>query len=217
MRILIVVLSLVVMAGCVTRPQMNREEWLATTSRTYQGVTKDQVLIAGEKLFRLADGDDFLIVHTDDGLYATRIWSVYLVLAAAMGTDYWTIKTAHVDGGIRASVQVNSQSQAITPMPTTGQDWTAGTTPMAGSPVMGTAIYDVFWARMDYLLGKSQEWMPCSVSNARMKQRVVWGTNEALCNSFNLKDAHPNPPPAPPCNAAKVAGVRNLTSSCEPH
>ncbi|AEC22239.1 hypothetical protein PT7_P003 (plasmid) [Pusillimonas sp. T7-7] len=62
---------------------------------------------------------------------------------------------------------------------------------MAGN-VPGTAIYDVFWARMDYLLGKNDKWMTCEEANSRVKAAITWGPNEALCNSFNMKDAAPD-------------------------
>lgn len=183
------------LVGCATpHPQLSREEWLSVTSRNYEGVTKEQVIGSAERLFRLADGDDFSIVHAEDGLYASRNWSAYVVIAAVTGTDYWQIKVTPDGNRIKASVQVNTQSQEVVPMATTNGAWTATTMPMAGSPVMGTAIYDVFWARMDYLLGKRSDWMNCRVADERVKQKVTWGTNEALCNSFNIKDETPTHP-----------------------
>ena len=76
-------------------------------------------------------------------------------------------------------------------MMVSGGAWTATSMPMSGSPVMGTAIYDVFWSRMDYLLGLRQDWMTCQMADERVKSGATWGTNEALCNSFNVKDAVP--------------------------
>lgn len=187
-----IVLLFIMLAGCATtRPQLSREEWLAMSSRHYDGITKDQVICAAEKLFRLADGDDFSIVHTEDGIYAVRNWIVYLVFAAGMGTDYWQLKVTTTDNGAKATVQVNTQAQSITPMATTSGAWTATTMPMAGTPVGGTAIYDVFWSRMDYLLGKRPDWMNCQMADERVKQGIAWGTNVALCNSFNVKDETP--------------------------
>jgi len=192
----IIILSLILfLMGCATpRPQLSREEWLAVSSRNYEGVTKDQALNAAEKLFRLADGDDFKIVHTEDGLYATRNWGAYMVIAFVAGTDYWQVKVTPTNNGIKAFVQVNTQSQGAMPMTTTDGAMTATMMPMSGSPVEGTAIYDVFWSRMDYLLGKRPDWMNCHCANERVKQGIVWGTNEALCNSFNMKDETPSAP-----------------------
>lgn len=183
-----------ILAGCATSgPPMSREEYLATTQRVYEGKTPDETLNAAEQLFRLADGDDFTFHHNDDALLAHRNWSIYIVLAATFGSDQWLIKAQEVDGGTKVSAQVGTSSGNIIPAPTTGGDMAAFGTPGGGSPVRGTAIYDLFWARMDYLLGKTDHWMTCAEADQRVKDGIVWGKNEALCNSFNMKDL---PPPA---------------------
>lgn len=181
------------LTGCAStpRPDLTREEFLTITSREYAGVSKDQVIGAAERLFRLADGDDFEIVHAHEGIHATRKWSAYLVIAAVIGTDYWNFLVSETASGVKARVQLNTQSQGVTPMATTASDWTATTMPMDGVPITGTAIYDVFWARMDYLLGKRPDWMTCEIADTRVKTGATWGSNEALCNSFNMKDAAP--------------------------
>lgn len=191
----VILVFVALLSGCAApQKQLTREEWLSTTTRTYKTNTKDQVIEAAEKVFRLADGDDFNIVHAEDGLMATRPWSVYLVLAAATGIDYWKVVVAPGEGFVKASVQVNTSMQTVSPMPTVGGDISVSTSPMSGSPVMGTAIYDVFWARMDYLLGVSESWMTCKVADQRVKDTLTWGTNEALCNIFNIKDNSPSSP-----------------------
>lgn len=192
-----IALFVMLLSGCAAPPpQMSREEWLAMAQRDYAGVTKDQALSAAEKLLRLADGDDFQITHTEEGISATRNWLAYLVIAAASGTDFWAIKATSIKDGVRVSMQVNTQSQAVTPMATSGSNWTATTMPMSGSPVTGTAIYDVFWSRLDYLLGKTTQWMTCEAADERVRQKITWGNNEALCNGFNMKDEHPQTPAA---------------------
>lgn len=193
------------LGGCAVQHQpQSREEWINTTTRNYIGMGKEQVLTATEKLFRLADGDDFKLTYTDDTVQATRSWTVYLVIAAAMGTDYWTIRANQTGDTVKVTAQVNTQSQAITPMPTTTSGtWTAGTMPMSGTPVMGTAIYDVFWARLDYLLGKTDEWMTCEQANKRVSDGITWGQLECLCNPFNIKDDLPE----------KLAALKQETSA----
>ncbi|WP_427183621.1 hypothetical protein ACL598_17530 [Bordetella bronchialis] len=188
---LIIVMLLGALAGCATQKQLTREEYLQTTQRTFQGKSAEDVYHAAEKLFRLADGDDFTFAYTDTSMTASRRWSIYLVLTAAFGTDTWLIQTKDVPGGVKVSVQVSTVAGSVVPMGTTGGDFTATGTPSLTNLVPGTAIYDVFWARMDYLLGLSQRWMTCEEAEARRKSGVVWGVNDALCNSFNMKDDVP--------------------------
>ncbi len=194
MKLLLVaaVSAAALLAGCAAKqPQLTREEYLKVTQRTYAGKSADDVFIAAEKLLRLADGDDFRFFHDDNSMIATRSWSIYLVLAATMGTDAWTIRAKDQEGSVRVSAALNTSSGSVLPMPTTGSDMSAGTTPGMGGNVPGTAIYDVFWARMDYLLGLSDKWMTCEESNRRISVGAVWGSNEALCNGFNVKDDLP--------------------------
>lgn len=192
MRLVAITAVAVLLAGCASnQPQMTRDEYLATAQRVYRDKTPDDVFHAAEKLFQLADGNDFQFHYTDDTMTASRRWSVYLVLAAAMGTDVWYVHTKPDGQGTKVSALVSTTSGAVAPMATTGGDWTAGSVPSGGSIVPGTAIYDVFWARMDYLLGKSDRWMTCKDADERLKSKAVWGTNEALCNSFNVKDQLP--------------------------
>ncbi|WP_425450309.1 hypothetical protein [Virgifigura deserti] len=189
----IVALLLITLAGCASPRTMSRDEWLQASTRTYTDVSKDQFFAAAEELFRLADGDDFQVAYPDaDQMVATRRWTVYMVLAFSMGTDTWLVRATDESDGLAASVAVSTGNSGAGPMMTTGGDWTVTGAPGAGAiPVQGTAIYEIFWARMDYLLGKSPDWMTCEEAIERAKTKVVWGNNEALCNLINVKDRTP--------------------------
>lgn len=192
-KIASVLFAALLISGCAAnKPKMSRQDWVDATSKVYQGKSKDDVLKSAERLFELADGDDFKIVHLEDGIYAERGWSIYFVIGFAVGADFWKVLATELNGETKVSVQVNTSAQGVGPTPTTGSAVGVGAYPMVGSPVMGTAIYDVFWARMDYLLGKRNTWMTCKESDERVEKKLVWGSNEALCNSFNMKDLAPN-------------------------
>lgn len=189
--------AIALLAGCALpkRQELTREEWLAVTRHTFPGVTKDQAISAAERVLKLADGDDVRVVHNEDGFVATRPWSAYLVLMAVFGMDTWSINVQPAETGSVVKLGVASQAQAMMPVPTARGDATAGTMPGTGAfTVNGTAIYDLFWARMAYLLGQRATWMTCIEADARVKAGTVWGTNEALCNSFNVKDETPEGP-----------------------
>lgn len=197
-KYLIVFICTIIFTGCVKpHPPLTRSQWIETTTREYSDVSNDQILTAAEELFTLADGDDFKFVHSEDSLYASRNWTVYVVLGMAQGTDYWLVKTSPTKTGIKVNVQVNRMAGMILPMPTTSAGMTASSTPMAGTPADGTAIYDVFWSRMDYLLGKKALWMTCKEADHRIEKKIVWGMNEQLCLSLNIKDNTPKQPMIP--------------------
>lgn len=180
------------LAGCAANhPKMSREEYLSTTQHTYDN-SPDEIFKASEKLFNLADGNDFQYSWTDDTLIANRKWSFYLVLAAGFGNDTWQIKTQKLsDGKTKVSVMVSTTSSSLMPMPTTGGDFSGGTTPSMANLVQGTAIYDIYWSRLDYLLGINKHWMTCKEADQKVKDKKVWGNNEALCNSLNMDDKLP--------------------------
>ena len=46
-----------VLVGCATPPQMTREQYLATTARTFE-VPAERAIQAAEQVLKLADGDD---------------------------------------------------------------------------------------------------------------------------------------------------------------
>lgn len=193
MRIVAIIICSLLLSSCVsTKPPLSRDEWLRMTTRTYEGVTKEQVLTAAERLFRLADGNDFMIAHSEEGFVASRNWSVYLVLAASFGTDVWQLRAAEYGTtGTKVSVSVSTQVGTVGAVATGSGGAAPMTTPAAGGAVNGTAIYELFWARMDYLLGRSPVWMDCRAANHQVSTGVVWGDNSALCSSFNIKDDAP--------------------------
>jgi len=181
--------------GCATkRPAVSREESLAMSSRVFPR-SKEQTLDAAQKVLLLSDGDDYQFQHSAAGFSAQRPWIVYLVLAAAVGTDFWAVRASGSADETRIELEVGASAQAVTPMATTSQGtWTAGSLPANASLVQGPALYELFFARMEYLLGLRADWPSCDWSNGRVKTGATWGTNEALCNSFNVKDKTPSGP-----------------------
>lgn len=105
--------ALMMLGGCATIPQPTREEFLNATTREFRGVTKEQALSAAERLFRLADGDDFRFSHTQDSLLAQRNWMAYAVIAAASGTDFWQVTATPLAEGVRVSAQVSVSASGM--------------------------------------------------------------------------------------------------------
>lgn len=188
------ILSAVLLAGCAAKPQLTRDEWLAVTTRYYPDTTVDQALATAEKVLRLADGDDFEIMHQPQALYGVRKWSVYLVLAADFGTDYWNVQAIPENGGVRMTLQVTRQKAAIVPLSTTDGAFTAGALPGAGTPAKGTVTYALFWDRLSYLLGETVDWVDCGAVKARyIETGQAWGSDDYLCSTLTINDKHPDP------------------------
>lgn len=178
--------------GCATPRAMSKSEWDSSLTRQFSDVTTDQVIAAARTVFELTDPADFQIVPTEHGIQATREWSWFLLIAATRGWDTWQLSTKQAGTGVEARVHLsvvtsdtNTFIAGTAAVPVTSSSQTAA--------FAGTAIYDVFWARVEYLLGKRADWMTCAESNSRVESGVVWGQNEPLCDSLTTTD-----PPAPP-------------------
>ncbi|MCB9965765.1 MAG: hypothetical protein H6855_06760 [Rhodospirillales bacterium] len=189
----ILILSSFFLSACATsKPKpLSREEYLQTTTREYTGFSQEEVISAAEEVLKLADGDDFIFSHTKNGFSATRNWSVYVVLAAAMGTDFWQFQAVPQGDIIKAEVIVSTSSSAISGAYMGNGIAAPMTIPAGSASVAGNALYDLFWSRLDYILGTSDKWRSCKEQAQLKKVGVIWGNDDGLCNSFNVKDMSP--------------------------
>ena len=181
------------LAGCATeRPPMSEADWNRMVSRDYPGKSAKQVLDAAEQLWRLSGGKRFTIEHGDSGLTATRHWQNYEPMVLITGVDDWTLDVTEAGGATHAKVSIRT-SQRHTTASLLGMTPATHTGPRVGGEVQGTSIYDLFWARMDYLLGVRSDWMSCAASDGQVSTGATWGQNDALCNGLNLPDESPKP------------------------
>lgn len=184
--------SVLALSACATSPPtLSRPEYLAATNREYPNRTPEQVIAAAEEVLKLDDGDDVKIADNPTGFVATRNWVMYLVLTDVFGVDTWVANTQPMGNGTKVNVQVGTQTSALMPLAASNGSVYEMNGPTIANPVQGTAIYDVFWARLDYLLGLRPDWMSCDEANNRVSNKITWGDNAALCNSFNVKDQTP--------------------------
>lgn len=196
MRWFVAVLLLLLAPACAARhPQLTREQWLGLTSRDYPGVSEEQVFAAAERIFRHADGDDFQITYAAHEMAATHPWLIYLVVSFTAGTDFWTIRTEPAPEGTRVHVRIGTQTGSVMANPAAGAGATT-TTPTATGQVGSPAIYELFWARMDYMLGRSTKWTTCKDMRDLIHNKVTWGETDQLCSGLTML-GDLGPPPAP--------------------
>jgi hypothetical protein len=171
-----------------------RKEQIEATTRLYKDVTPEEVLIAVDRLFRLADGDDFKIFHTENAIIANRRWSVYLIIAAGFGNDSWIVAAEENSNEkiVKVVVRVSTNSSPVIPMMTTAPNtWTVATLPGVESTSSGKALYFIFFQRLDYLLGKTNKWLDCGEAKEIIKSEKIPGNVDCLCNPFNITDLRP--------------------------
>lgn len=200
-----IVSFILILTGCAPQKYLTREESLALrnkqiedTTRIYSGVSKEDVLIAVDSLFRLADGNDFKITHTENSVIGERHWSVYLVLAASFGQDRWIVATEEnqKDKTVKVIVRVTSIGSPVIPMIGATNSGTMSSSVLAlpgvESTIPGDALYYIFFHRLEYLLEKRDQWLDCKEADDVIKKANLTGSIECLCNSFNMNDSRPD-------------------------
>lgn len=188
-----IIFALLLLTGCAAKqPTMNRDEFISTTQRSYEGVTEREFYQAAERLFKLSDGDDTTFAYPGaHSMIAQRDWLLYLVLAASSGTHTWQIETKPNDNGLDASAYVSMQAGMVNGMVGPNGSAFTTTTPSMQNIVNTPAVYGLFWSRMDYLLGKSEIWPTCDDWKAKLKRGETYGLIEPLCLAANTDDLLP--------------------------
>lgn len=175
-----VALSALAATACApTDQEWTRESSEQATARVYQGVAPAEAIRQAETVLRLADGKDVRFSYGPNSFVAQRDHLIYMVLAAAPGTFSYHVNAESVPGGTKVRMTIANQSTAILPGAVVPQIPT--TVPSATDQVRMVEPYDLYFSRLDYLLGKSGEWVSCS--DAPKKFGGTMEAYAALCRS----------------------------------
>ena len=187
MRSLLVTLCLMLLvAGCANRPPMTRAEYLALTTREYSDITVDELYAAAEAMFEFSSPGGYQYAHSDAGMQAVE--------TGLTASGSWTLSVTKVDRGVRLQVSFSGQGgAAFLPVVTTGGGMGFAAGPGGMVAPVGTASYDLFWARLDYMLGRRAAWMTCADARERLLSGAVWGGPATLCGR-RLMDPVPERP-----------------------
>ena len=169
--VLLLFMVCAVLSACAPKKQLTpeeaeteRERQIQMVTRVYEGKTQKDVLMAADRIFRL-DDSDYMVSHGETSMVAKRNWMLYLVLTAAFGTDTWTVETFPEGNGTKVITRHSGQAQGLSPTPTVGFNGQMGMTATTGPAMQGISTwagpYRLFYERMDYLLGKRQDWIRC--------------------------------------------------------
>ncbi len=176
------------LAGCVGGPKVeSHADWLAEATRTFPDEAPERVIAAAETVLRHADPGDFTFDYRAGGFRAERKFLIYAVLAAADGVDRWTFGAARAGGGTRASVWLRESAQVHG----------MGGTRRASATLHQVGTFRLFYARIDYLLGRRPDWVACREAPAKLGLPADSPGTSSLCGlTLQGRDAPP-PPPVP--------------------
>jgi len=159
------------LGGCATKPKVSEEEMKAATTRTYEGVSSEQVMQAAEKLLKLVDESRFKFNRDDKQLTATRSGQVFTNIGKADVTAVWLVKTQEKDKSTVVTLEAGWKRQSLS----------TGVTGRNVKKPVGTAVYSLFFNRLDNLLGQSNEWITCEGMKKAIQQGEASGDIRMLC------------------------------------
>ena len=131
------------------------------TKKEYKDISKDAIFEASKKLFLLADKKQFRIDSYRDHLEVSKTKMSHFFLYPVTHEDRWSLTIDEKDNISYAKLELiritNFNEEKI--------------------EYLSKYNHELFWSRLDYLLGLSDEWLICdSVKNVR-------GT---LCDSIDM-------------------------------
>ncbi|WP_158673476.1 hypothetical protein [Bosea sp. FBZP-16] len=199
MKMIGVAVLTALLSGCASPQLETRDQWLAESQRTYADRDPEQVIRAAEAVLTSADPGDVTFAHTNEGFTATRVWSVYMVLAAVAGTDTFEFKATPSPQGTHTSLRVHQKAR--------GSDGNA-----AEGAVSMTATYRLFYNWLDYALGKGDEWITCDQAEAKLKIANAGLANGLCAPGITSRGANPVQPREEWSKPSRLAPARPVSS-----
>lgn len=172
-------LALLVLAvSCASPRRMTTNERQALAQKEYSHLSREELIDAAKQVFVLMDKKDVEFQTTENGFVASRDWFMYRVVHASCGTDFWKFEVKEENGKLVASIRPSVRYGLVE-------------SEEKGALVQGSAIYDMFWSRLDYLVGQSNKWPTCEEALKKSQSNQTWGSLEQICDSITLSDELP--------------------------
>lgn len=189
-KILLPLIVSAIIAGCATKveptyQQMSKslDENKAVATRFYAGKSKKEVLQASHKaLYMLDPGYDISFDVSGNGVYAKRMWVVYLVVWSVIGIDQYNATAEDSAGGVKLTFAFSSDS-----LPLVGPANSFKKNLEVGH-YENAADFKLFHDRVEYFLGLRKDWVTCEVAKRSQKDL---SRDMFLCDSVGLENASP--------------------------
>lgn len=141
-----------ILSGCTTtRVAPIEKDW---GNQIYSGKSKQEIIQAAKEAIRLIDPKKVKITDTPDGFNAEREKISYYVIET--GHDLFKFKFIAKESNNTIQTQLDIEETIFrASLKTLGVPVTS-----TGSPA-NRYVYDLFYSRVDYLLGKNEKWFSC--------------------------------------------------------
>jgi hypothetical protein len=180
---------LAALAACTpARRVATHEEWLREATRVWPGETRARVIAAADAVVKHADPRDTTVEYNRHGFAARRKFFIYALIASASGTETWTFSSAENTQGASATVRIIQRG--------TAQAGSQSERFRENQVYLGSLR--LFYARVDYLLGRRPDWITCSQAQEKLDLPTGAPGLQSLCSlTHQGRDAPPPPKVAP--------------------
>jgi hypothetical protein len=174
------------LAGACTTAQRvtDHADWLKEATRVWPGETRARVIAAAEAVVKHADPRDTAVEYNHRGFTARRRFAIYALIASASGTETWTFSSAENEVGASATVRIIQRG--------TAQAGSRSESFRENQVYVGSLR--LFYARIDYLLGRRPDWIACSDAVGKLALPAGNPGLQSLCSlTHQGRDAPPPP------------------------
>jgi len=184
MKIFLLIL-IIGLSSCQTAPpKVPVEQQPGVTEKAYKNIKRNIVLNNAEKVLALADKGDFNFFSTATGFKATRKWFSWSYLGGLnFGVDTWVFEASDTKSGALAVVK---------PFRSYGySNYNKDQDHDELVELRSARLLDLFWKRLDYLLGLNHQWTSCDDEWGDLKTLSEQGTISGLCDFSTMTEDYP--------------------------
>jgi hypothetical protein len=192
---------LVILAGCAPAARVTTHaDWMKEATRSWPGETRARVIAAADAVVKHADPKDTAVEYNHHGFTARRKFLVYALIATASGTETWTFSSAENALGTSATVRIIQRG--------TAQAGSHSERFRENQVYLGSLR--LFYARIDYLLGRRPDWITCSEAAAKLALPEGAPGLQSLCSLTHQGRDAPAPQRVPPKPVGQVGPAKAL-------
>jgi len=172
------------LAACNTTPDLLLDEaaFTSATTRRFPGETRERIVRAAEAVLRQADPNRQITTRTE-GFASFRQFQSYGFVVAEGAGDLWTVTSRDLGDGAEAVVR-------LAPRGGNGPAGPAISITQGRNPA---PLYDLFWNRVEYVLGRRADWPTCQAAENSLRGSQGPAALGGLCGPTGARSAPPPP------------------------
>jgi hypothetical protein len=168
---------LVSLVGCNLPPIATEDQLAIARVREYSDVSERQMREAVTNVFAASRPGEYEMVSTTNGMRARHAWQDFALVTVVAGSEVWEIHWSPRGRGLVVSASRKLATGDFAPVVDVGSFDEA-------------SAYNLFYARLDFALGKRSDWVSCEQYKQLMLDPRTPKTNEqTMCG----KDATDQP------------------------